>query len=450
MLEESVSGQIVAGVNTPHPSTNSSDLQQSPSFDRGGEGAPLDDSQVRPLHQVATLPEAELMLSPTNTNTEYVSPMPMTSLHTQLSPDAHTVLEPILSPPSIETPPVSTPSLRTNRGRRIPLPAERIPEEPAPQSTSTRPARNAKNFNWRTRPNEQFYIGMHRRRQTLGAKVEFGFQMTVKRAIRKLGRTALESVVSEILQVGIEKRVFKPVNVKKLTVAQLRKIIRSSIFSKEKFFPDGAFEKLKSRLVAGGNMQDKSLYEDISSPTVATTSVLMVATIAAQEGRLVATCDVPGAYLNCNLSEDADPIHMRLGKLEAAILIQLDSSFASGMLEDGSCVVQLTKALYDLVESAKLVWHEHISGVLTSLGFTTNPYDPCVFNIIRNDVQCSIALHVDDLLITSMSDDNILHVHEALCQVYGEVALKRGPKLSYLGMKLDYSARRGVVGVRQE
>ena len=46
------------------------------------------------------------------------------------------------------------------------------------------------------------------------------------------------------------------------------RIIRSQMFLKEKFLPSGVFEKLKARLVAGGDQQDKNLFEDLSSPTV--------------------------------------------------------------------------------------------------------------------------------------------------------------------------------------
>jgi hypothetical protein len=44
------------------------------------------------------------------------------------------------------------------------------------------------------------------------------------------------------------------------------KIIRSHMFIKEKYNADGTFEKLKSRLVAGGDQQYRDLYDDVSSP----------------------------------------------------------------------------------------------------------------------------------------------------------------------------------------
>ena len=49
------------------------------------------------------------------------------------------------------------------------------------------------------------------------------------------------------------------------------------------------FYQVKAWLVAGGNMQDRSMYEakNISLPTVKLESVMMIAAIAAQEKRNV-------------------------------------------------------------------------------------------------------------------------------------------------------------------
>ena len=55
------------------------------------------------------------------------------------------------------------------------------------------------------------------------------------------------------------------------------------MFLKDKYTADGKFDKLKSRLVAGGHLQDRNIYDNGSSPTVSTTSVFIVATIAASE-----------------------------------------------------------------------------------------------------------------------------------------------------------------------
>ena len=75
-----------------------------------------------------------------------------------------------------------------------------------------------------------------------------------------------------------------PEDWRKLTAAEMRKVIRSKMFLKAKFLPDGAFDKLKARLVAGGHMQNRADYDDVSSPTIATQSAFMLAAIAAKEG----------------------------------------------------------------------------------------------------------------------------------------------------------------------
>ena len=63
-----------------------------------------------------------------------------------------------------------------------------------------------------------------------------------------------------------------------LSNERYKAIIRSSTFEKAKYKPDRPFDKLKARLVAGGDIQNRGLYEakNISSPTVKQESVMMI------------------------------------------------------------------------------------------------------------------------------------------------------------------------------
>ena len=62
---------------------------------------------------------------------------------------------------------------------------------------------------------------------------------------------------------------------------------------------NGTFEKLKARLVAEGDRQDRSLYEDLSAPKVLTSSVFSIAAVAAMENRHFMVVDTGGvAFLN--------------------------------------------------------------------------------------------------------------------------------------------------------
>ena len=80
---------------------------------------------------------------------------------------------------------------------------------------------------------------------------------------------------------------------------------------KRKTHPDGRFDKYKARLVAGGDQQNKNLYDDVSSPTVSTSAVFTIAAICAHERRHAAVVDIEGAFLNVSMATEV-PVHMRL------------------------------------------------------------------------------------------------------------------------------------------
>jgi hypothetical protein len=208
------------------------------------------------------------------------------------------------------------------------------------------------------------------------------------------------------------------------------------LFFKEKFFADGKFDKLKARLVAGGHMQDKSLYDDLSSPTVNLASVFMVACIAARNGEHVMAVDVTGAYLNAKVK---DEVHMRLNKPIADLLVRLDSKYEEYRNDDGSRVVKLNRALYGLVQSAKL-WYEHLSGTLERNGYRKLESDECVF--VRTDDNgnlIKIVLHVDDMLVMCKDKEELVKFGELLKREYKDIKVSHGPIVSYLGMQFDFS-----------
>jgi len=173
------------------------------------------------------------------------------------------------------------------------------------------------------------------------------------------------------------------------------------MFLKEKRKPDGSFDKLKARLVAGGHMLDRSTYY-ILSPTVSWTLVSLIFGIAAEEKRQVCTADFTGAYLNASMKGRDVKVRVRLSQQQSNFLISLDPKYADYRCTDGIIVVELDKAMYGYKESA-LLWHETLRDTLFSIDMTANPEDPCVFNMTKNGVQCTVALYVDDLLVTCKS-----------------------------------------------
>jgi hypothetical protein len=128
------------------------------------------------------------------------------------------------------------------------------------------------------------------------------------------------------------------------------------MFLKEKFTTSGEYEKLNATIVAGGDLQDKGLYENLclSSSTAPTTSVLAIAAIAACEGRSVTVMDIGGAFLNADITSTGIKLHMRLSRMVMDMLVQIDPKHARFVEEQSNSVVVLYKALYGCVEAAAL------------------------------------------------------------------------------------------------
>jgi hypothetical protein len=266
---------------------------------------------------------------------------------------------------------------------------------------------------------------------------EFAFTMSVRAAMRDKPQFALPVVLAELRQM-LSKKVWHPVHVHGMNDAERKAILRSSMFMKDKYTASGNFEKFKARLVAGGNRQVKELYDDLSSPTAATTSVMICAAIAAYEMRLVMTIDIGGAFLNADMPKTGVLVHMKLDRMVAELLVKLDESYKPFLDKNGELVVELDKALYGCVEAAKL-WYDHLSSKLVADGFQPNAYDTCVFNKMdKSGKQITIVMHVDDLLVTCENESSLEDLQKYLRSVYPEITVHRGKKLDYLGMTFDF------------
>lgn len=129
---------------------------------------------------------------------------------------------------------------------------------------------------------------------------------------------------------------------------------------KEKFYPDGKFEKLKARLVAGGNQQDKNLYDDLSAPTVSTCAALTTLSAAAHEGRHTAVVDIGGAFLNADMDTGVI-VHMSLDSTMSRLLTTIEPRYGKYLDPKGRLIVILNKALYGCVESGMRIYDQRWS-----------------------------------------------------------------------------------------
>jgi hypothetical protein len=70
----------------------------------------------------------------------------------------------------------------------------------------------------------------------------------------------------------------------------------------------------------------------------------------------------------------------------------------------------------------------------------SNPYDPCLLNkMCKSGAQTTVVLYVDDLLVTSVHQQDIQDLLDALRKKYKDVTANNGPIVEYLGQRIDMS-----------
>ena len=105
--------------------------------------------------------------------------------------------------------------------------------------------------------------------------------------------------------------------------------------------------------------------------------------------------------------------------------------------------IEVLKALYGTLR-ASLLFYKRLWKDLEEIGFTVNPYDPCVANRIVNGKQHTVTWHVDDLKSSHVNPKVNDDFHKWLEQKYGDEKLGkvksvRGKRHDYLAMNLDFT-----------
>ena len=323
------------------------------------------------------------------------------------------------------------------------LPAMEPPAEPPPQKEKWHRRAITRGLGKSTRSGKAYAAYSVNKKDVLFSAAGV---LSVKKGLEQYGEEARKALIAEIDQM-LKRKVWTGVLKDTLSKRQRKAIIRSHTFLKEKLSPTNVFLKLKARLVAMGNLQDRSLYgeEDTSSPTVAQSSAYVVLAVAANERRHVMSFDVTCAYLNADMPGE---VIMELDPITTEILTKLDPTFKSFVDEHGKVLVKLNKALYGCVESARL-WYEHFKRALEKLGYTMNEYDPCVFNRwTESGFQSTVFFHVDDGIATCEEEAELDKLERQLRNEFGgELNVTRGKRHEFLGLLLDFS-QDGVVIIK--
>ncbi len=260
-------------------------------------------------------------------------------------------------------------------------------------------------------------------------------QYQLEAGIKQFGEQGETAVTKELDQFN-KYGVFEPKHVRDLSEEDKKKVLSSLIFLKEK-----KSRVIKARSCANQNQQREHIAkEEAVALTITLESVFIKSTIDAKESRKVVTVDILETFLH---ADNKDYVIMKMVGMLAELMVKTNPKLYRQyvILEKGRSVLylRLQKVLYGMMKSALLFYRKLVSE-LQEMGFEINPYDPCVANKTVNGTQMTIRWHVDDLMMSHLSQDKIMKVVQGIKDIYWEnLAETVGTVPDYLGMTFDYS-----------
>ncbi len=194
----------------------------------------------------------------------------------------------------------------------------------------------------------------------------------VKSALREWGDDARAAGEKEVNQLHW-RETFIPGQMLELTTEQQAKILQSHMFIGQK-----RTGETKARMVTGGNTQHGHVTkEELSSPTVSTTAVLLALIVNAHEGRDVAVVDIPNAFIQTKVDDAKDRVIIRITGVivywlvKVAPKVYIASYVATNSKGVNSLLVECYNAIYGTMVAGLLYYHK-FSSSLKNRGFTVN------------------------------------------------------------------------------
>jgi hypothetical protein len=161
--------------------------------------------------------------------------------------------------------------------------------------------------------------------------------------------------------------------------------------------------------------------------------------------------DIPKAFVQTRVENEKDMAFIKIRGILVDILVEIaPEAYKSYVSKDKKgnkqLMVQFQNALYGTMVASLLYYRKFVKSLM-DIGFTINPYDPCVANKIIEGKQMTICFHVDDCKLSHRKNTVMDRVIGYLWQKYesifedgsGSMTVSRGKIHKYLGMTLDYS-----------
>lgn len=215
-----------------------------------------------------------------------------------------------------------------------------------------------------------------------------------------------------------------------------KKCVGSRCIFKVKYKSDGKrVDRFKVRIVAKGFTQVEGVdYHETYAPVVKMTSIRVLLALVAWFDLELHQMDVKTAFLN--------------GKLEEEVYMKPPDGVVPRYSQNNVPMVwRLKKALYGLKQSPR-VWYHTIDAFFSSLGYQRVDGDFGLYVMWNNDIQCVIALYVDDILLACNNMGHLMRLKQQLKEQYEMKDVGNADFI--LGIKIERDRRSRLVYLSQE
>ena len=269
--------------------------------------------------------------------------------------------------------------------------------------------------------------------------------------LKKYGEKAVAVMLKELKQLNDGAVKGKPVVIP-IDVDSLTEQDRQQALDAVNLIEQKRDNRLKGRTCANGSKQRYYLdeFESVASPTVGLESLMTTLMIGAYEGRKTISFDIPGAFLQAEMSEEKLVLLKMKGRF-VDMMCDINSEHRKNVTyevgKNGKAYkvlyMKVIRAIYGCIEAA-LQWYKLFTETLQDLGFKLNSYDKCIANKFENGKQCTIAWHVDDCIATHVEQAVLDNLGKKMIKHFGEMEINTGNKHDFLGMNIVINDDRTV------
>jgi hypothetical protein len=262
--------------------------------------------------------------------------------------------------------------------------------------------------------------------ETSKSTPQYGFN----RGLKEFGTLGYEATVKEL-----DDNLLGMGAVKMLQPSEVNNSIRFEALNYLMFLKSKRCGKVKARGCADGRPQQEYISKDESSSPIVYIYALMTSCLMdAVEGRKVATCDIPGAFLQADWPADCD-CYLKFEGAMVSMICDIDPKYRKNIVygKNGKkyMYAKLTKAVYGTLLGA-MQFYEKLSKQLINWGYELNYYDWCTFNKMGEGNQVTIQFHVDD------------NLNKEFGTTRKPLAATTGMVHDYLGITINYSEKEKV------